>query len=78
MARAKLKYVVNEKGRRIGVILDIASYRDLLKEIAQLKDALEHGTAAPSTTNPSFISSGRSGRSDISVNHDEALAEDFK
>lgn len=41
MARSKPKYLVDEKGKTTGVLLNISDYRDLLRRIEDLEDALE-------------------------------------
>lgn len=78
MAEATLWFVVDENGRKTAAILDIASYDALLARIAELEDALQLDESARLRARFSFIGSGSSGRRDISVNHDEALGEDFK
>ncbi|MBI4233440.1 MAG: hypothetical protein HY686_03270 [Chloroflexi bacterium] len=35
------KYIVDEKGRRRGVVLSIGEYRRLLRRLEELEDALE-------------------------------------
>lgn len=37
---AKLKYVVDEKGRKKAVLLDIKEYQQFLQRLEQLEDAL--------------------------------------
>lgn len=37
MATARERYVVDEKGRRVGVILDIEEYEKLLEEAEELE-----------------------------------------
>lgn len=37
MAAAQERYVVDEKGRRVGVLLDLAAYRKLLEEAEELE-----------------------------------------
>jgi len=79
--------LVDEQGRTKGVLLDIATYRALLKRIEELEDALEVDEAARTETEfrPceiirtqfTFVGSGASGRSDISERHDEVFAEDL-
>ena len=49
MARAKPTFVVDEKGKKVAVILDIASYRALLEQLGQLEDALELDEAVRSS-----------------------------
>lgn len=41
MAKTKAKYLVDGKGRKTAVQLDIATYRALLGEIEDLRDALQ-------------------------------------
>ena len=87
MRRGKPMYVVDEQGRTKDVLLDIATYRALLKRIEELEDALElDETVRTETefrlyetirTRFTFVGSGASGRSDISERHDEAFAEDL-
>ena len=50
----------------------------LAREILQEHFKVSIGTKGLRGKKFSFISSGDSGRSDISVRHDEALAEDFR
>jgi len=37
MRKVKEKYVVNEKGKRVGVLLDVKDYQRLLKELEELE-----------------------------------------
>ena len=49
MAKSKEKYVVDGKGRKTAVMLDIATYRALLAEIEDLRDALQLDEAVRSS-----------------------------
>lgn len=49
MANTKTKYLVDDQGKRTAVILDIATYRALLEEIEDLRDALELDEAVRSS-----------------------------
>ena len=49
MPRPKEKYLVDAKGRKTAVVLDIESYRRLLDRIEDLEDALELDEARAST-----------------------------
>ena len=40
------EYLVNEKGKKTAVMLDIATYRALLERLEDLEDALELDEAA--------------------------------
>lgn len=86
--KIKEQYVVDQNGRKRAIILDIASYRALLKRLEELEDALHLDEADRSAkgfplyseirrSNFTFVGAGASGAKDISVRHDEALAEDF-
>ena len=37
MRKAKERYIVDEAGKRTGVVLDIAEYRKLLEELEELE-----------------------------------------
>jgi len=39
--KIKEKYVIDEKGKKTAVVLDLASYNALLEHIEDLEDALE-------------------------------------
>ena len=45
------KYLVNEKGKKTAVMLDIATYRALLERLEDLEDALELDEAARTAKN---------------------------
>ncbi len=48
MAQRKPKYLVDEKGKTTGVLLNISDYRKLLRRIEDLEDALELDEAVES------------------------------
>ena len=50
MAKMKQTYIVDERGKRKSVVLDIASYRALLERIEDLEDALELDEAVRTET----------------------------
>ncbi len=58
------------------------AYRDRKSLSAVAREILRSGLGLEQRVNEryefTFINSGNSGRGDISVHHDEALAEDFK
>lgn len=63
--------------------LRLRAYQERKSLSAVARDLLRAGLGVPDPggikdAQFTFISSGASGRSDISVRHDEALAEDFK
>jgi heme oxygenase len=47
--KMKEKYVIDEKGKKTAVVLDIASYKTLLEHVEDLEDALELDEAICST-----------------------------
>lgn len=48
MAIAKQKYVVNEKGQPVGVLLDIEEYHKLLEEVEELESIRAYDVAKAS------------------------------
>ena len=50
----------------------------IVREILHKHIGSQHDAGGVRNKSFSFVSSGASGRKDISVNHDEALAEDFR
>lgn len=48
MIKLKEQFIVDEKGNRIGVLLDIADYRKLLKEIEELESIRAYDAAKSS------------------------------
>jgi hypothetical protein len=48
MDKFEENYVIDEKGNRIGVILDIANYRKLLEEIEELESMRAYEAAKTS------------------------------
>jgi hypothetical protein len=50
MAKTKEKYLVDNKGRKTAVQLDIASYRALLERVEELEDTLALDEAVRSTS----------------------------
>ena len=48
MDKFKENYVVDEKGNRIGVVLDIADYRRLLEELEELESIRAYDVAKAS------------------------------
>lgn len=50
MAKMKQTYIVDERGKKKSVVLDIASYRALLDHIEELEDALELDEAVRTET----------------------------
>jgi hypothetical protein len=48
MGKFEENFVIDEKGNRIGVILDIASYRKLLEEIEELESIRAYDAAKAS------------------------------
>ena len=48
MVEIKEKYVVDEKGNRIGVLLDIADYRKVLEALEELECIRAYDTAKSS------------------------------
>lgn len=49
MNKSKKCYVVDENGERIGVILDIADYQQLLKELEELESIRANDAAKASS-----------------------------
>ncbi len=45
MSKFKENFVIDDKGKRIGVILDIAEYRKLLEEIEELESIRAYDAA---------------------------------
>jgi len=45
MRKLKERYVVDEKGDRIGVLLDLEDYRKLLEELEELESIRAYDTA---------------------------------
>lgn len=41
MLRPKERYVVDERGRKTAVLIDLAAYRALIEHLENLEDALE-------------------------------------
>lgn len=82
MRDMKERYIVDQNGKKLAVVLDLKAYQALLEEMASLEDALgmEEGARKVKKGDKglSFIGSGSSGKTDISVRHDDYLAEDFK
>jgi hypothetical protein len=77
LLKIKEQYIVDQNGKKKAVILDITSYRALLRHMEKMEDALHLEGEARLSRSFSFIGSGASGKRDISLTHDEALAEDF-
>jgi len=48
MGKFEENYVIDEKGNRIGVILDIANYQKLLEEIEELESIRSYDAAKAS------------------------------
>lgn len=48
MAALSEKYVINEKGKRVGVLLDWEEYQDLLEELEELEAIRAYDTAKAS------------------------------
>lgn len=48
MNSSKQEYVVDEKGNRIGVLLDIENYRQMLKELEELESIRAYDAAKAS------------------------------
>jgi hypothetical protein len=48
MGKFEENYVIDEKGNRIGVILDIANYQKLLEEIEELESIRAYDAAKAS------------------------------
>jgi hypothetical protein len=48
MNSCKQEYVVDEKGNRIGVLLDIENYRQMLKELEELESIRAYDAAKAS------------------------------
>lgn len=38
MPKTKSRYIINEKGKRVGVILDIDEYQRMLEDVEELAD----------------------------------------
>ncbi len=48
MAVAKERYIVNEKGERIGVLLDIEEYKEILEKLEELDEIRAYDEAKES------------------------------
>ena len=48
MPELKERFIVNEKGRRVGVVLDIQVYRKLLEELEELESIRAYDRAKAS------------------------------
>ena len=48
MGRPEERYVVDEQGNRVGVLLDIADYRQLLEELEELESIRAYDAAKAS------------------------------
>jgi len=52
MISLKEKYVVDEKGKRIGIMLDIKEYRKILKALEELESIRVYDRAKASKSKP--------------------------
>ena len=41
MVRGGLQYLVDDKGRKKGVVMGMKEYRDIMRKVEELEDALE-------------------------------------
>ncbi|MBI2872365.1 MAG: hypothetical protein HYY00_04155 [Chloroflexi bacterium] len=67
MPRATTRYIVDERGRKKGIVLDLKEYRRLLKRLEEMEDTLDldeavrsaHSFADYETVRKEFKQEGR-------------------